>query len=170
MDGWLDACHARACHMHQALPLSVIHPPLQLPYPRACPHLDARARPAPSDRACPCLLCCAMPWCMLQIGPNADSFYECLFKTWLRGGRTEGLRRFRRMFDRSMDQLMARLLKTSTPSVRTIVPATLFSVDAAALYPPRGSHAVSQVPVRESDVRLLTDRPTAGPAIRGTRA
>jgi len=50
----------------------------------------------------------------VTFGALGDSFYEYLLKVWLQGGKKEGM--YREMYDRAMDGMTNKLLKTTTPS------------------------------------------------------
>ena len=55
----------------------------------------------------------------ITIGAMGDSFYEYLLKIWLQGGKKEI--RYRRLYDKSINGIMDKLIHMSTPTYLTYV-------------------------------------------------
>ena len=51
----------------------------------------------------------------VSFGGMGDSFYEYLLKTWVAGGKTRAVRRYRQLWDDAMDSMLAVLLQKSKP-------------------------------------------------------
>lgn len=56
----------------------------------------------------------------VTFGAMGDSFYEYLLKVWIQGNKTDGVKHYREMWERSMQGLM-KLIKKSSPSSYTYI-------------------------------------------------
>lgn len=57
----------------------------------------------------------------ISLGALGDSYYEYLLKMWILKGRSQAAEMYRAMWERSMDEMIDRLVMASTPENLTYV-------------------------------------------------